>query len=106
MKNENFMSESMKYLKKDYSDLYEGIVTLNENVFSGKVLDLKTQKLIAIAMVCGTSDDRAIEAQMKNGMQTCDISAEEIVDVLRIVLLISGKPAFTKSLEILYSLVK
>ncbi len=106
MKNENFMSESMQYLKEDYSDLYEGIVHLNENVFSGKVLDVKTQKLIAIAMVCGTSDDRAIRSQMINGMKTCDISAEEIIDVLRIVLLISGKPAFTKSLEILYSIIK
>ena len=48
MKQEVFSSEGMAHVKKDYPDLYNAIVGLNESAFSGKVLDYKTQKLIAL----------------------------------------------------------
>ncbi|MCE7698873.1 MAG: carboxymuconolactone decarboxylase family protein, partial [Methanobacterium paludis] len=35
-------------------------------------------------------------------MKELDITKDEIVDVLRVVLLTAGKPAFTKAIRILY----
>jgi alkylhydroperoxidase/carboxymuconolactone decarboxylase family protein YurZ len=102
MKDEVFFSKGMKHLKKDYPDLYEASVALNDAAYTGKVLDYKTQKLIAIGITAAASDDRAIKKQMISGMQELDITPDEIVDVLRVVLLTAGKPAFTKAIKILY----
>ena len=104
MKNEVFVGEGMKYVKEDCPDIYEAIVKLNNAVCSGKVLDYKTQKLIAIGIAASTGDDKATKKQMKSGMAEFGITKEEICDVLRVVLLTSGMPAFTKAIKILYEL--
>jgi alkylhydroperoxidase/carboxymuconolactone decarboxylase family protein YurZ len=104
MKDEVFFSKGMAHLKKDYPDLYEASVVLNDAAYTGKVLDYKTQKLIAIGITAASSDDRAIKKQMLSGMQELDITQDEIVDVLRVVLLTAGKPAFTKAIRILYQM--
>ena len=104
MKDEVFFSKGMAHLKKDYPDLYEASVVLNDEAYTGKVLDYKTQKLIAIGITAASSDDRAIKKQMLSGMQELDITQDEIVDVLRVVLLTAGKPAFTKAIRILYQM--
>ncbi len=102
MKDEVFFSKGMSHLKEDYPDLYDLSVTLNDTCYTGKVLDYKTQKLVAIAITAAASDDRAIKKQMLSGMKELDITKDEIMDVLRVVLLTAGKPAFTKAVRILY----
>jgi alkylhydroperoxidase/carboxymuconolactone decarboxylase family protein YurZ len=102
VKDEVFFSKGMSHLKEDYPDLYDLSVTLNDTCYTGKVLDYKTQKLVAIAITAAASDDRAIKKQMLSGMKELDITKDEIMDVLRVVLLTAGKPAFTKAVRILY----
>ncbi|WP_292460686.1 carboxymuconolactone decarboxylase family protein [Methanothermococcus sp.] len=104
MKNEVFVGEGMKYVKEDCQELYKAIVKLNDAVYSGKVLDYKTQKLIAIGIAASTRDEKATKKQMASGMAELGITKEEICDVLRVVLLTSGMPAFTKAMKILYEL--
>ena len=106
MKEEVFFSKGMPHVKKDYPDLYETIVELNNTVYSGKVLDYKTQKLIAIAVNAAASDDRAMRKQMLSGMKELGITKDEIMDALRVVLLTAGKPSFTKAVAILYKLLE
>lgn len=105
MKNESFNSITMRYMKEDYPDLYDSIVSLNNSVYNGNSLSYKTQKLVAIALTSSTSDDRAIEKQMISGIKEFDLTKDEIMDVLKVVLLISGKPAFTKAVGILYDVL-
>ena len=50
MKEEVFFSKGMKHVKEDYPDLYEASIQLNDVCYSGKTLDYKTQKLIAIGI--------------------------------------------------------
>jgi alkylhydroperoxidase/carboxymuconolactone decarboxylase family protein YurZ len=54
-----FFGEGMANVKKDYSDLYNAIVGLNEATYAGKILDYRTQKLIALGINAAASDDRA-----------------------------------------------
>jgi len=105
MKEEVFNGKAMGPIKKDYPDMYESIVSLNEVVYAGKVLDYKTQKLIAVAIVASHSDDRAVEKQIKSAIKELGATKDEIMDVLRIVLLTSGMPRFIKAVQILYDIV-
>ena len=105
MKGKVFFGEGMARTKSEYPDLYNAIVGLDEAIFSGKALDYKTQKLIAIGINACTSDETATKKQMISGMKELGITKEEIVDVLRVVLLTSGMPPFTKGMKILYELV-
>lgn len=104
MKEEVFFGEGMVGVKKDYPDLYEAIVGLNEAAYTGKVIDYRTQKLIAIGIAAASSDERATKKQMMSAKKEFDVTKDEIVDVLRVVLLTSGMPPFTKAMKILYDL--
>ena len=59
MKEEVFYGKGMERVKSDEPELYQAIVALNEAVWNGKVLDYKTQKLIAIGIAASNSDSRA-----------------------------------------------
>ncbi|HTX61452.1 MAG TPA: carboxymuconolactone decarboxylase family protein [Methanobacterium sp.] len=104
MKQEVFYSKGMKHIKEDYPDIYDVDVKLNEVAYSGKVLDYKTQKLIALGITAAKSDDRATKKQIKSNMEEFGATRDEIMDVLRVVMLIAGKPAFMKAVNILYSI--
>jgi len=106
VKEEVFFGEGMARTKSEYPDLYKAIVGLNEAAYTGKTLDYKTQKLIAIAINAAASDDRATKKQMMSGMKELGINKDEIVDILRIVLLTSGMPPFTKGMKILFELTE
>jgi alkylhydroperoxidase/carboxymuconolactone decarboxylase family protein YurZ len=106
MKEEIFFGEGMINVKKDYPDLYDAIVGLNEATYTGKILDYRTQKLIAVGINAAASDDRATKKQMMSAMKEFGITKDEIVDVLRVVLLTSGMPPFTKAMKILYELTE
>ncbi len=106
MKDEVFFGEGMARVKKDYPELYTAIVGLNEAAYTGKTLDYKTQKLIALGINAAASDERATRKQMMSAMKEFGITKDEIVDVLRVVLLTSGMPSFNKALKILYELLE
>ncbi|MGC9517769.1 MAG: carboxymuconolactone decarboxylase family protein [Methanomicrobiales archaeon] len=104
MKEEVFYGKGMVHVKDDYSDIYEAVIKLNEVAYTGKVLDYRTQKLVALAITAAASDDRAMKKQMISAMEEFDITKDEIVDVLRVVLLTSGNPPFIKAMRILYEI--
>jgi len=106
MKYDVFYGKGMGKVKKDYPEIYEVIKNLNEVVYTGKVLDYKTQKLIAIGITAGHCDETATEKQMRSAMKELKVTPEEIADVLRVVLLLSGQPAFIKGMRILDELTK
>ncbi len=98
------MGESIRYIMENYPDIYDAILKLDESVFSGKELDYKTQKLIAIGIVASKGDMEGTKKQMKSGMNQLGITKEEIADVLRVVLLTSGMPPFNKGMKVLKEL--
>ena len=104
MKDEVFFSKGMKPVKEDYPDLYDLSINLNDVCYTGKSLDYKTQKLIAIGIAAAASDDRAVKKQILSGMTELGITKDEVVDVLRVVLLLAGKPTFTKGMNALYNI--
>jgi alkylhydroperoxidase/carboxymuconolactone decarboxylase family protein YurZ len=104
MKEDVFYGKGMAHVKKDYPDIFEAVVKLNEAAYTGKSLDYKTQKLIALGITAANSDDRAMKKQMLSAMREFDVTRDEIVDVLRVVLLTSGNPPFIKAMKILYDL--
>lgn len=106
MKYEVFYGKGMGKVKKEYPDIYEVIKNLNEVVYTGKALDYKTQKLVAIGITASRCDETATEKQIRSAMKELKVTPEEIADVLRVVLLLSGQPAFTKGMRILDELTK
>ncbi|MBZ9571347.1 carboxymuconolactone decarboxylase family protein [Methanobrevibacter sp. TMH8] len=102
MKENVFYGKGMAPVKKDFPEIYDAIVELNDAVYTGKVLDYKTQKLIAVAITASNSDDRAIKKQFQSAIQELGATKDELMDVLRIVLLTSGMPPFVKAVRILY----
>ena len=105
MKGEVFYGKGIRELEDEEPDLYELVKDINETVWNGKVLDYKTQKLIAIGITASRADPRATKKQIQSAINELDITKEEIIDVLRVVLLTSGMPAFSKSLQILNSVI-
>jgi alkylhydroperoxidase/carboxymuconolactone decarboxylase family protein YurZ len=82
MKEEVFFGEGMPNYQKEYPDIYKAIVGLNAT-YTGKVIDYRTQKLIALGINAAASDDRATKKQMISAMKEFNITKDEIVDVLR-----------------------
>lgn len=101
MKDDVFYGKRIALIKEENPDIYEALTVLNDAAFTGKVLDYKTQKLIAIGIVASKSDKRATTQQIKSAMREFGATKEEIMDVLRVVLLTSGNPPFMKAVEIL-----
>jgi alkylhydroperoxidase/carboxymuconolactone decarboxylase family protein YurZ len=104
LKDEVFYGKGTQIIKDDDPNLYEVLVNLNEAVFNGKSLDYKTQKLIAIGIEASKADDRATRKQMESSIKELGATKDEILDVLKVVLLTSGVPAFNKAVRILKSL--
>lgn len=105
MKGEVFYGKGVRSLENEYPDLYGIVKDLNKIVWDGSVLDYKTQKLIAIGITASRADPKATKKQILSAIQELDITKDEIVDVLRVVLLTSGMPAFSKALQILNCVV-
>ena len=103
MKGEVYYGKGIRELEEGNEDLYNLVTDMNNVVWNGKVLDYKTQKLIAIGITASRADPRATKKQIRSAIEVLGITKEEIVDVLRVVLLTSGMPAFSKSLQILNS---
>ena len=106
MKEEVFYGRGMKKIRSEYPEIYETIIKLNDAVFTGKSLDYKTQKLIAVGIAASRCDESATDRQMRSAMKELGVTSDEIVDVLRVVLLTSGMPSFTKGMRILEEIEK
>ncbi|KZX16428.1 carboxymuconolactone decarboxylase family protein [Methanobrevibacter cuticularis] len=106
MKENVFYGKGMKAVEDDYPDLHLAIVGLNEAVFTGKALDYKTQKLIALAITASNSDTRATKRQMESVIKEFGATKDEIMDTLRVVLLTSGMPPFIKAVHLLKKIIE
>lgn len=101
MKDNVFYGKGMQTLKKEDEELYQTIVSLNENIWNGKTLDYKTQKLIAIGIAASNNDNSSIKKQITSAKKELNITKEEVFDALKVVLLTSGMPPFSNSIRIL-----
>jgi len=106
MKDGVFYGKGVNKIKNEYPEIYEAIVKLDEAVFTGRELDYRTQKLVALGITAARADESATKRQMMSGMNEFNITKDEIVDVLRVVLLTSGMPAFNKGMRILDEIEK
>ena len=50
MKGDVYYGKGIRELKDSHQDLFELVSNINDTVWDGKVLDYKTQKLIAIGI--------------------------------------------------------
>ncbi len=106
MKSEVFYGKGIQKVKKEMPELYEVIKDLNEAVYTGEALDYKTQKLVAIGIATSRCDEAATEKQMRSAIHELGVNKKEIQDVLRVVLLLSGMPAFNKGMRLLDEVTK
>ena len=65
MKGEVFYGKGIRELEDEHPDLYDLVKNINETVWSGNVLDYKTQKLIAIGITASRADPRATKKQIQ-----------------------------------------
>ena len=89
-----FYGKGIRRIKKEDPKLYDSI----EN------LDKKTQKLIAIAISATNPESSAFLKQVSKAKKELDISRDEMMDVLKVVLLTSGMRPFNKALEVVNKL--
>lgn len=101
MKEGIFYGKGIKEMKDEFPEIYKLVEDLNEIVFDGKVLDYKTQKLIAIGIVASKHNTGATRKQMVSSMKEVGVTKDEIMDVLKVVLLTSGMPAFNRAVKVL-----
>ena len=99
-----FYGKGVRRIKNEDSQLYESIQDLDKNVWNANVLDYRTQKLIAIAISATNQDSSSFLRQVSKAKKELDISRDELMDVLKVVLLTSGMPSFNKALEVVNKL--
>ena len=104
MSEKVFYGKGVRRIKNEDPELYGAIENLDKNVWNGSSLDYRTQKLIAIAISTTSNEGNSFMKQVSKAKKELDISRDEIMDVLKVVLLTSGMPAFNKALEVVNKL--
>ncbi|SFL56230.1 Uncharacterized conserved protein YurZ, alkylhydroperoxidase/carboxymuconolactone decarboxylase family [Methanobrevibacter olleyae] len=104
MSEKVFYGKGVRKIKKEDLELYESIVNLDKNIWNSNVLDYKTQKLIAIAISATNSEASSLLKQISKSKKELNISRDEMMDVLKVVLLTSGMISYNKSLDIINKL--
>ena len=99
-----FYGKGIKRIKKEDPQLYDSIEKLDKNVWNANSLDYRTQKLIAIAISATNPDSSSFLKQVSKAKKELDISRDEIMDVLKVVLLTSGMVPFNHALEVVNKL--
>ena len=99
-----FFGKGIRRIKEEDHELYESILGLDKSVWDGEALDYRTQKLIAIAISATNPESSAFLKQVSKAKKELDITRDEMMDVLKVVLLTSGMPSFNKALEIVIKL--
>ena len=64
MKGDVYYGKGIRELEDEYPDLYELVSDINKTVWNGKVLDYKTQKLIAIGITASRAEPRATKVSI------------------------------------------
>ncbi|AMK15441.1 carboxymuconolactone decarboxylase family protein [Methanobrevibacter olleyae] len=104
MSEKVFYGKGVRKIKKEDLELYESIVDLDKSIWNSNVLDYKTQKLIAIAISATNSEASSLLKQISKSKKELNISRDEMMDVLKVVLLTSGMISYNKSLDIINKL--
>ncbi|MCQ2961106.1 MAG: carboxymuconolactone decarboxylase family protein [archaeon] len=99
-----FYGKGIRRIKKEDPELYASIENLDKNVWNAKVLDYRIQKLIAIAISATNNESSSFLKQVSKSKKELDISRDEMMDVLKVVLLTSGMIPFNHALEVVNKL--
>ena len=99
-----FYGKGVRRIKKEDPELYDSIENLDKNVWNANSLDYRTQKLIAIAISATNSESSSLLKQVSKAKKELDISRDEMMDVLKVVLLTSGMIPFNHALEVVNKL--
>jgi alkylhydroperoxidase/carboxymuconolactone decarboxylase family protein YurZ len=99
-----FHGKGINKIKKEDEDLFNVISELEEVVWQEGAISRKTKKLIAIAIVASKGNVGGLEKQIRSGKKQFGITKEEVMDVLKVVLLTSGMQAFNSSLQVVYDI--
>ena len=99
-----FYGKGIRKIKKEDPELYDSIENLDKNVWNASSLDYRTQKLIAIAISATNHESSSFLKQVSKAKKELDISRDEMMDVLKVVLLTSGMIPFNHALEVVNKL--
>ena len=99
-----FYGKGIRQIKKEDPNLYDSIENLDKNVWNATVLDYRTQKLIAIAISACNQESSSFLKQASKAKKELNISRDEMMDVLKVVLLTSGMIPFNHALEVVNKL--
>ena len=99
-----FYGKGIRQIKKENPELYDSIENLDKNVWNANVLDYRTQKLIAIAISATNHESNSFLKQASKAKKELNISRDEMIDVLKVVLLTSGMIPFNHALEVVNKL--
>ncbi len=99
-----FYGKGVRRIREENPQLYDSIQELDKNVWDGNALDYRTQKLIAIAISATNPESSAFLKQVSKAKKELDISRDEMMDVLKVVLLTSGMQSFNKALDVVNKL--
>ena len=95
-----FYGKGIRQIKKEDPKLYDSIENLDKSIWDGNVLDYRTQKLIAIAISATNNESSSFLKQLSKAKKELDLSRDEVMDVLKVVLLTSGMIPFNHALEV------
>ena len=95
-----FYGKGIRQIKKEDPKLYDSIENLDKSIWDGNVLDYRTQKLIAIAISATNHESSSFLKQLSKAKKELDLSRDEVMDVLKVVLLTSGMIPFNHALEV------
>ena len=99
-----FFGKGIRRIKEEDHELYESILGLDKSVWDGEALDYRTQKLIAIAIWATNPESSSFLKQVSKAKKELNISRDEMMDVLKVVLLTSGMIPFNKALKVINKL--
>lgn len=99
-----FYGKGIRRIKKEDPQLYDSIQELDKNVWNANTLDYRTQKLIAIAISATNNESNSFLKQVSKAKKELGISRDEMMDVLKVVLLTSGMIPFNKALQVVNKL--
>ena len=99
-----FYGKGVRRIREENPQLYDSLQELDKNVWDGNALDYRTQKLIAIAISATNPEGSSFLKQVSKAKKELDISRDEMMDVLKVVLLTSGMQSFNKALDVVNKL--
>ena len=95
-----FYGKGIRQIKKEDSKLYDSIENLDKSIWDGNALDYRTQKLIAIGISATNNESSSFLKQLSKAKKELDLSRDDVMDVLKVVLLTSGMIPFNNALEV------